>query len=109
MMERWMRTTRRTSSTASASRSSDCFKAADTCEDELFALGHYIDEFDQVTYILDGLPEEYDPIVMNVTATNQSAPVSIAYVHGLLLNMETRIARHRSSSHSPSEQTTTVL
>lgn len=56
--------------------------------DELCAVGHPVDESDQVTHYLDCLPEEYDLVVMNVAATNQSAPVSVAYVHGLLLNME---------------------
>ena len=35
--------------------------------------------------------------------------VSVAYVHGLLLNMEMRLAHHRSCSASPFDQTTTAL
>lgn len=62
-----------------------------------------------MTHILDGLPEEYDPVVMNVAAANQTDHVSVAYVHGLLLNMEMRIARHRSSTAGHSEQTNTAL
>lgn len=62
--------------------------------DELSTIGHFINESDQVTHILDGLPEEYDAMVMNVDAANQTDPVLVAYVHGLLLNMEMRIARH---------------
>lgn len=80
-----------------------------TIVDELCAVGHFVNESDQVTHILDGLPEEYDPVVMNVAAANLGNPLSVAYVHGLLLNMEMRIARHRSSSSSPSEQTTSAL
>ncbi|RWR76373.1 putative polyprotein [Cinnamomum micranthum f. kanehirae] len=72
-------------------------------------VGHLVDESDQVTHILDGLPEEYDPVVMNVAAANQSDHVSVAYVHGLLLNMEMRIACHHIFSQSPSDQATTAL
>ncbi|KAJ8624154.1 hypothetical protein MRB53_032684 [Persea americana] len=54
--------------------------------DELSAIGHFVDESDQVTHILDGLLEEYDPVVINVT--DQTDHVSVAYVHGLLLIME---------------------
>lgn len=67
-----------------------------TIVDELSVVGHFIDESDQVTHILDGLLEEYDPIVMNVAAANQTDHVLVACVHGLLLNMKMRIARHRS-------------
>lgn len=77
--------------------------------DELCAVGHLIDEFDQATHILDGLPEEYALVVMNIAANNQFAPVSVAYVHGLLLNMEMRITRHRSSTSLGLEQTTIAL
>ena len=62
-----------------------------------------MDESDQVTHILDGLPEEYDPVVMNVAAANLSDNVSVAFVHGLLLNMEMRLNRHKASSSSPSD------
>lgn len=41
-----------------------------TIVDELFAIGHFVDESDWVTCILDGLPEEYDPTVMNVAIAN---------------------------------------
>lgn len=41
---------------------------------------------------------------MNVATTNQSDHVFDVYVHGLLLNMEMCIARHCSSSHSPSNE-----
>lgn len=71
-------------------------------------MGHYVAESDQVTHILDGLPKEYDLVVMNVTASNQTDNISIPYVHGLLLNMEMRLARHRSS-HLSSNQTTTAF
>lgn len=46
------------------------------------------DKSDQVTHILDGLLEEYDPVVMNVAAANQVAQIPIAYLHGFQLNME---------------------
>lgn len=80
-----------------------------TIVDELAAVGHHVARFDQVTHILDGLLEEYDPVVINVAAANQNDGISIAYVHGLLLNMEMRLARHCSPPHSPSDQTITVL
>lgn len=64
--------------------------------------GHFVNESEQVTNILDRLPEEYDQVVMYVAAANQAGHVSIAYVHGLLLNMEMCKARHRFSSSSPS-------
>lgn len=38
--------------------------------DELSTIGHFINESDQVTHILDGIPEEYDLVVMNVAAAN---------------------------------------
>lgn len=47
--------------------------------------GRFVDESDQVTYILDRLPEEYDQVVMYVAAANQAGHVSVAYVHGLLI------------------------
>lgn len=68
--------------------------------DELCAIRHFVDKSDQVTSILVGLPEEYDPIVMNAGETNQNAPISDAYVHGLLLNMEIRLSCHWSSTSS---------
>lgn len=77
--------------------------------DELCAMGQFVDETDQATHILDGLPEEYDPIVVNIAATNQNDPVSVAYVHGLLLHMEMRLLRHRSSNFVSSDQTSTAL
>lgn len=43
-----------------------------TIVDELSAAGHFIDESDQVTRILDGLSEEYDPVVINVHGCPQS-------------------------------------
>ncbi|KAJ8644755.1 hypothetical protein MRB53_006503 [Persea americana] len=46
---------------------------------------------------------------MNIVAANLSDHVSVAYVHGLLLNMEMRIAHHRSSSSKPSDQNTVAL
>ena len=77
--------------------------------DELSTVGHSVEECDQITHILDGLLEEYDPVVMNIVAANLSDHVSVAYVHGLLLNMEMRISRHRSSSPKPSDQNTVAL
>lgn len=46
---------------------------------------------------------------MNIAANNQFAPVSIAYVHGLLLNMAMRLTRNRSSTSLGSDQTTTLF
>ena len=74
-----------------------------TIVDELSAVGHSAEECD------DGLPEEYDPVVMNIGATNLSDQVSVAYVHGQLLNMEMRIAHHQSSSSMPFDQTAVAL
>ena len=71
-------------------------------------MGTFLDESDQVTYILDGLLEEYDPMVMNMAATNLNDAVSVAYVHGLLLNMKTHLSYHRASS-MPLDQTTIAL
>ncbi|KAJ8616051.1 hypothetical protein MRB53_035423 [Persea americana] len=46
---------------------------------------------------------------MNVAAANLSDNVSVAFVHGLLLNMGMRLNRHRASSSSPFDQTTSAL
>lgn len=43
--------------------------------------------------------------MVNIVAANQTAPVSIAYVPGLLLNMEMQLLRHRSSTSLSSDQT----
>lgn len=72
-------------------------------------IGHFVDESDLVTHILDSLIEEYAPVVMNVVAAKQTDHVLVAYVHGLFLNMEMCIAHHRSSTSSPSGQTTSAL
>ncbi|KAJ8621557.1 hypothetical protein MRB53_030086 [Persea americana] len=66
-------------------------------------------KFDQVTHILNGLPEDYDPVVMNVAVANQAAQIPVAYLHGLVLDMEIRIAHHRASASSPLDQTSTAL
>lgn len=73
-----------------------------TIVDELCAIGHFVDESDQVTHILGGLPEEYNLVVLTTAAANQTDLVSVSYVRGLLLNKEMWIARHRSSYSSPS-------
>lgn len=80
-----------------------------TIVDELSAVGYSIDESDRVTHTLDGLPEEYDHVVMNVAAANLKDSVPIHYVNGFLLNMEMRLARHRSNTSVSSNQTTTAL
>lgn len=69
-----------------------------TIVDELCVVRHFIDKSDKVTHILDFLSEEYDPVVMNVTATNQNVSILVAYVYGHLLNMEIRLFRHQSSA-----------
>lgn len=66
--------------------------------DELSAMGHSIDESDQVTHILDGLPEEYDLVVINVATANLNDNVFVSYVYGLLLNIEMRLAQHCSNT-----------
>lgn len=47
-------------------------------------------------------------MVINVAAANLNDHVSVAYVHGLLLNMEMRLVCHKASS-LPSDQTTSAL
>ena len=62
---------------------SDYLLRTKTVIDDLIAVGHFVEESDQINHILDGLSDEYDPVVMNVAAANLSDHVPIAYVHGL--------------------------
>lgn len=46
----------------------DCLLRHKSIVDELSAIGHFVDEFDHVTNILDGLSKEYDLIIINVAS-----------------------------------------
>ncbi|KAJ8644451.1 hypothetical protein MRB53_006199 [Persea americana] len=74
----------------------------ETVINELTAIGHFVYELDQATHILDGLPEEYDPLVVNVAVANLSDNIFVTFVYDLLLNIDMRLTHHRASS-SPSD------
>lgn len=65
--------------------------------DALIFTGCKVDEEDQIMYYLGGLGQEYDAVVINVTALIGS--LCIGDIRALLLNQESRIIKY-NQNHS---------
>lgn len=67
--------------------------------DQLAILGKYMDHEDQVEIILEGLPEEYKPVVDQIEG--KDTPPTITEIHERLLNHEATLCHCCFSSHPP--------
>lgn len=63
------------------------------CVDAIVTIGEPVTDNKHIDAILDGLPNEYDNFVMNVTMRNES--YTIAEVEALLMNQEEMIEKHK--------------
>lgn len=59
------------------------------CCDVLNASGHFVSNEDQILYILSGLGQEYNPVVVSVSS--KVDPISVGDVSALLLSFEARL------------------
>lgn len=63
--------------------------------DNLVAAGNIVTDEDLTLYILNGLGQEYDPVVVNATA--RTVTPSIKEVYSLLLSHESRMEQYNAT------------
>ena len=72
----------------------DYFQGLTTRFDQLAILGKPLEHEDQVEFILEGLPEDYKPIVDQIE--NKDTPPSLTEIHERLLNHEAKLQSSKS-------------
>jgi hypothetical protein len=70
----------------------DYFQKMKLLSDTMAAIGHPLNDFETVSYILAGLGSEYDPFVTSITT--RVDPLSLEEIYGHLLAYELRLEQH---------------